>query len=178
MGERKSKSDYQFYKTHGICVACHQENALPERVHCLACLLDKRAKDREYKRQQKSQVSEEEKLRRNEQSRIRYQKRREAGICKNCHRPVYKNYSRCYEHHFANNLDGRLTYQESHIQREADQCRWCRKPVAYGRTFCQECLELNQKRAEYARTFINRKNHPWRRDNEVIFGVKNEVLKR
>lgn len=45
-----NKSDYDFYKSIGICVRCHKNQAEPNRVMCLECIDKESDRSRESRK--------------------------------------------------------------------------------------------------------------------------------
>lgn len=85
---------YWFYVEHGVCPRCRKANALPNRKFCADCLY----KRNEAQIQRYRAMTEDDKKRRNERARIRYQERKSAGICVGCGKnPAKKGRVRCFE---------------------------------------------------------------------------------
>ena len=142
---------YHYYKDHGICVYCKREKAAPGKVMCLNCA----SILAEKKRAKYNQVSEEEREERNrkkrEQSKALRDYRKENGLCITCGKPVYKNYSRCYEHYiYFKRVDRKRREARAKRYAEIGLCRICGKPVVKGKKFCEEHLEKYRKIMSHA----------------------------
>ena len=44
-----ARESYTWYKAHGVCVTCHQQDAVKGRVRCPGCAAKARMRMREYK---------------------------------------------------------------------------------------------------------------------------------
>ena len=146
-----SYETYHWYKDHGICVDCKEVEAAPGKTRCLNCLSIRAEKRRE----KDSKLTEEERAEINRIKREKSQKlrdyRKANGLCDICGKPVYKNYSKCYEHYLYHK---RVTRQRNEAKKkgyaEIGLCRICGKPTAEGKKFCAE--HLKQYREHMGRT--------------------------
>lgn len=125
MLREKSKADYYFKKSHGICVKCGQEKAVQSRVKCADCFAkghkvgDKRKDTPEYKEYQK------------QYNYNRYYYRKERGLCVKCGKPMYKDSNRLsYEHYIKEKNDSaKRPMPKSEVYKENGLCLICGKPV-------------------------------------------------
>lgn len=76
-------TDYKWYKSIGICVQCKKETAAPNRVRCEVCLEQNLATQEKRRRLGTYKVTD-----RREYSKLIREKRREAGLCIYCGKPV------------------------------------------------------------------------------------------
>ena len=51
-----SKANYEFYKSHNICVSCGQEDAEKNHTLCLCCMMKNRERSMEYHKKHKEYV--------------------------------------------------------------------------------------------------------------------------
>ena len=142
---------YHYYKDHGICVYCKREKAAPGRAMCLNCA----SIVAEKRRAKYSKLSEEERAERNrkkrEQSKALREYRKENGLCLVCGKPVYKNYSKCYEHYiYFKRVNRERNKAQAKGYAELGLCRICGKPVVKGKKFCEEHLEKYRKNMSHA----------------------------
>ena len=146
-----SKEAYHYYKEHGICVYCKQADAAPGRTKCLNCI----SLTAEKRRERDSKLSDEEREERNRKKRERGKALREYrkanGLCLTCGKPVYKNYSRCYEHYlYFKRVNRERNKAQAKGYAELGLCRICGKPVVKGKKFCEEHLEKYRKIMSHA----------------------------
>ena len=136
------REEYRYYKEHGICVDCHQEEAAKGRTRCLTCL-SIRAEQREKR---ESKLTEEERA---EKNRIKREKgkalrddRKANGLCDVCGKPAYKNHSKCYEHYiYYKRYEKKRREKKNKGYAELGLCRICGEPTVGGKKFCKEHLE-------------------------------------
>ena len=109
----------------------------------------------ERRRERESKLTEEELA---EKNRIRREKgkalrdyRKANGLCDVCGKPVYKNYSKCYEHYiYYKRYEEKRREKKNKGYAELGLCRICGVPTAEGKKFCAEHLE--QYREQMSRT--------------------------
>ena len=133
---------YHYYKEHGICVECHQEEAAKGKTRCLYCL-SKRA---EQRRERESKLTKEELAEKNctrrEKGKALRDYRKANGLCDICGKPVYKNYSKCYEHYiYYKRYEKKRREKKNKGYAELGLCRICGEPTVGGKKFCAEHLE-------------------------------------
>ena len=142
---------YHYYKDHGICVDCHQEEAAKGKTRCLYCL-SKRA---EQRRERESKLTEEELAEINRIKREKSQKQRDFrkanGLCDVCGKPVYKNYSKCYEHYiYYKRYEKKRREKTNKGYAELGLCRICGEPTVEGKKFCAVHLEQYREKMRRA----------------------------
>ncbi|CDE12111.1 putative uncharacterized protein [Ruminococcus sp. CAG:330] len=85
---------YWFYVKHGVCPRCKKQNAAPNRKFCADCLY----KMTETSAQRYHNMTQEEKQKRNEHLRMRYQERKSSGLCVTCgKKPPLQGQTKCLE---------------------------------------------------------------------------------
>lgn len=82
-----NKGDYEWYKSHGICVNCHKEKAAKGRARCLNCLDYASV----YRLTYYKGLTDGEKARRNNRRRTLH----EMGLCVECGAPADGKSWRC-----------------------------------------------------------------------------------
>ena len=161
---------YHYYKSHGICVTCGQENAAPGRVRCWMCLASQREHEAIYR--ERTAQSEREKwnaIRREEASTLR-QKRRENGLCPNCGKDrIDKAYVLCEKcrrsaKRYAEKKRRDLGVVSQGLRGDGMFCAVCLKPVEQdGNKLCDRCYANNLVSIRKARESQDNLNHPWRK---------------
>lgn len=71
-------TDYDWYKSHGICPKCRREDAAKGRVYCLNCL------DRESLSTMRYRASHDTRDSNKAKCRERYYRAKEMGLCVRC----------------------------------------------------------------------------------------------
>lgn len=92
MGEERYKSNYEYFKSMGICPTCRKEKSAPGHVACFDCLDKKRIYNEKYRN---DPVKKDEARKRNIEN---YYKRKSLGICVNCKKKATHGLY-CYEHY-------------------------------------------------------------------------------
>lgn len=117
--------------------------------------------------------SEERKIKQRERSRINYKKAIENGLCGVCkQRPQYRGV-RCYECWLRQKRynDSKALHKREY-RAENNLCYYCDNPVVPGKKTCEKHLAMFQEIAAHRRTFINKENHKWRKDNNAMYFSK------
>ena len=146
-----SYETYHYYKEHGICVDCHQEEAAKGRTRCLTCLSLRAEQRQKYN----SKLTEEERAERNrikrEKSKALRDYRKANGLCDVCGKPVYKNYSKCYEHYiYYKQYEKKRREKKNKGYAKLGLCRICGEPTVGGKKFCAKHLEQYRNKMAYA----------------------------
>lgn len=167
-----STSDYQFYKARGICPACKKKKPEPGRAICADCA--------EYQRKYVANLSPERAMERRakkrENSKQRYNRRKAAGLCVDCGKPVYNGGVRCYEHYLRNRRLGRERSERKKLENPAGSCKNCDAPALPGKKLCQYHYDLycgymaKARAAEKKNRDEGKQTHPWDGDNKILFG--------
>jgi len=137
---KKSMETYYWLKEHGICVSCHQEDAEPNRTLCFECGEKRKKRYIEYYKE--NNEDRKEKIRKN--SKIRYWKLKEKGICTCCgKRKISRNSTiyclDCYikkRRAYAERNRGKIDRNE---RPKYGMCYKCGKQELYTDTQCKEC---------------------------------------
>ena len=166
---RENRERYAFLKEHGMCVYCGKEKAAPGKVSCLLCAdnnVQKATIYNQYKRDREEYNAYMRELRR---------KRKEAGMCQSCGRPTHNGKVFC-------SACGAVRAQRQKDRRREKgimardlfgngyYCTFCGKDVEkYGDKCCPVCLERERKWSAEQRKKIDRTNHWWKKDNNIVF---------
>lgn len=162
-----NKEIYRWYKEHGICVNCHQEEAIPGRVYCPECAAKNAESDRKWYNKKMADPQYRETVR--EKKKASYQRRKDNGICVYCNNPAtHRIY--CYECFVKVKRRGiergKRERWERHEKglisdywRKNKLCVRCGKPVKEGFLICEEHYQMaceagekgraNQKRFQF-----------------------------
>lgn len=147
----KSKERYVWYKAHGICVSCGQDDAAVGYVRCFGCL----EKERNYSRQYRQ--SDEHRETKKQRDLRRIEERKSKGQCIACNRMAVQGKIRC-QFHLAKDAG-----RHKHVEwKPPGECLYCTDPRVEGKKLCQKHLTIAQKSISNARNHINREEHPWR----------------
>ena len=166
------KSDYEWYKSKGICPRCRVNNAFENHVFCPECL-------EKHKIRCEKTRSEESK----EQRRKYVKRKRELciafGICRECmKRPVVKGKSKCIECYSKEKQRNKRKSDKKvarDIRTNIGLCYFCGKPVEQGYKTCKKhhsiCADNLSKASR------DNSNHIWRRFtkaeiDKIIFNKK------
>lgn len=139
-----NKANYQFYKSHGICVQCGNYKAAPGRVRCEVCLAQNT--ESSARRHREKPVSTKE------YSKNLREKRKANGQCIWCGKPLSKN-SKCFC------PDCRIKNQRKNEKRKSGidrterpiygLCYRCGKaPIIEGKKLCKDCYNSSLKSLE------------------------------
>ncbi len=82
-----SKNNYEYYKSHKICVRCGQEDAERNHTLCLQCMMKSREESLKYNRAHKKERQAKNRIR----AKKRYYQLKEQGICTSCGKRVSRN---------------------------------------------------------------------------------------
>ncbi len=73
-------SNYEFYKSHHICVRCGQEKAERNNTLCFRCRIKSRESALKYYNQHKEEMKETSRIK----HKLRYNKLKDLGLCTSC----------------------------------------------------------------------------------------------
>lgn len=156
--------DYEWYKSHGICVQCLQHDAAPGRVRCESCL----AKNAEGARKSRAKIQSISQAERHRKLRER---RKEQGLCIWCGKP-----RSCYSSVFC--VDCRIKNQRKNNARRNGierserpaygMCYRCGKSILPGNRLCDECKRQSIANLPAERNIIQ----SWKIDNNRVFAGK------
>lgn len=133
----QAMSDYQFYKSRGICPKCGKEKAATGRVFCLNC----RDKESVLNIARWDSMTEEQKeqvrSRARQSGRVLYKQRKAAGLCVRCGKPAEKGHVHCYECRIKHNNRIRRDRNRKANAKAPGTCSWCSNPVKPGFKLCE-----------------------------------------
>ena len=160
LGSDSLMNDYYYwYKAHGICPECGARSAELGKVLCEECEEKKRARSTIY--HQKNRVKIRERDRNFKQK--KYHENKSKSVCVICGKPLYQEKSSvyCMEHYLS--IKRKRKSRRKKKYDSPDFCRYCDEPVVPGKKLCAKHLAKYVKIAEHARTYIDHKNHIWRK---------------
>ena len=163
----RSKADYDFYKSIGICVRCHKNSAEPNKVMCFECA----DKERENNRNKRERNIESFKKRDSDQ----YYRLKEQGICTCCkHEKAVPRKTKCAK------CLAKIRTKRQSKRNDIDRSERCsygicyicgKNPILPGKGVCAECYKLRLSAIKKCNS--NRKdgfNEYWKQKNKLIFG--------
>lgn len=149
------KDIYRWYKSHGICVKCHHEDAIIG-VHCYECW----TKRHEYDNN-------------NQKSRIERAKKRRydlvnQGLCPDCGNKNQNNGTIVCDMCRSKRRASAAKFRELHgIKKSAYLCKWCNEQPIPGKKFCivhqEKMLAHMRYMAEKSLLIPPKQDHPWRK---------------
>ena len=168
---RKLREEYNWYKSHGICVKCHQEDAIKGMVYCAYC----RAYQRNFYRYHKPAKEEtpEHKEKRLAYLKEYHARRKENHQCVRCGKSLSANakgnrckWCRIKENNQANERNHRKGVLPRSLMGNGVFCQICARPVeTAGSKLCDRCYKnccaniskarKNLPKDIYARRLIN-----------------------
>lgn len=168
----RNNERYEWYKAHGICPVCGQNDPMPGRIRCADCIY--KDGERKYKFLAKETPEEKEKrlARQRKKSKKRYEERKAQGLCVMCGKPAYKGGVLCYECTIKAKKRDAERWEKigiTKLPKPEGVCLICDKPVKEGFRYCEEhyqkkCITLAKNREK-----IDRENHPWKVKNKLLF---------
>ena len=146
---------YWWYKEHGICIRCKQEQAQPGKTLCFECNEKEKArKRREYGRVREKRI---------ERGKKRYLLRKAQGLCVYCgKKKAVQGRVSCIEcsitqRRYVAERNLRDVKLPKGMREELHICRYCDKPAVDGYYYCRVHLEAQRKTAEKMRAAISAK---------------------
>lgn len=166
----RHRERYYWYKEHGICVSCGQEEAAPGKVRCEECAAKVTTRRlAAYYRQGKAQQAAD--LQRHK---VRYARRKALGRCTDCGKTVSTGKRLCLDCSLRRHrYDKRFfdAYRRVKTDFSDGLCCKCNEPVVPGKKLCARHYAIaleNLRKANAQRS----NDHPRRRDNRLIFNKK------
>ena len=157
----QKRSEYHWYRNHGICVYCHQNDAVPGMQACADCF---------YKRQMRriEKSGDEQRAKEAEQARSRRAKHKTQGVCTECNQRALDGQTRCKKHVMLHRMYDRQA--KVYVISDLTVCSHtsCNEPVVPGKRYCEKhykekCAVMMANREK------DNSNHIWRRlDNEMF----------
>lgn len=159
---------YYWYKEHGICVSCGQEDAAPGKVKCEECAA--KVADRSMAAYYRQREERREAMRRRQ--RERYAKRRAKGLCADCGKKTSAGKRLCLDC-FLRRRRYDKRYFDAYRRVKTDffdgLCRLCNEPVVPGKKLCARHCAIAKKNLKRANAQQSNADHPWRHGNQLIF---------
>lgn len=141
----RAKKDYAWYKSHGVCVQCHTNNAAKGHVLCPDCLYKSRER---YRAERENETPEEHAAFRdwqNKNRRVYLKRMHEEHRCEWCGKPVKDGERLCMECGIKERR-GKREYYLAHKERYAKNrvktdfspglCSRCNEPALPGKKVC------------------------------------------
>lgn len=157
----------EWLKSRGFCVDCGKNKAEPNRVRCFECA---------EKANRRSSAKYHENIEaRREQSKQRYQERKDQGICVRCSRPAEKGKVMCSVCLAQQRIKDEKKRRENGLlpmwmRGDGYHCAICGKDTSKaGDKLCPVCLERNLKLAENMRKSVDSSKHRWNKYNQQLF---------
>lgn len=135
-------TDYAFFKSRGVCPMCRKAPLAPGRAACFDCLERMRAyAARRRAARTKEQAAEDSRLcsQRHKDLRAR---RRAAGLCIDCGKPVLRGHVRCLDCNLKGNRAGRKIREKKRSLKPVGTCLKCNNPAEPGYLFCKAHLAI------------------------------------
>ena len=155
------RKEYWWYREHGICVYCHQADAVPGMQACGEC---------RYRRQMQriAQSSPQERAKQAEQRRIWREKHKAAGLCCDCNQPAIDGLTRCRKHQILHNSG--TAFRKVHVVPDLGKCSItkCNEPALPGKRFCEAHYTMKRD-VIMANKPKSKVNHIWRRLDGAVF---------
>ena len=165
-----SKAEYDFYKSIGICVRCHKNQAEPNRVMCLECI-DKESDRSRDSRKRNISIARKRDLE-------KYYSLKEQGICTYCkHEKAVPGKTKCSKCliKIRTKRQAKLNDIPRSERMSYNICYVCgKKKTIQGKNVCEDCYKVRLSAIEKCKN--SRKydfNSYWKQENKLIFGGKN-----
>lgn len=135
-------------------------------------------RQREYNNKARNKLTEEQreerKIKKREDMKKLAEARKAAGMCVRCGKRKAENKFVCEicsvkyakRRRDKNHERGVLPIE---IMCDGVHCSTCGKPTMKNKKLCERCYNNVLKMGEIGRSKINNQNHPWRKENAVIF---------
>lgn len=146
---------YLMRRVLGVCVICGEKDlSYGTKIMCLACKMDKRERDREWRSGKARNEAN-----RKEYHRDRRIRAKENGLCTMCcKRKVSNGRSTCKICSSKANIRQKVKRDGSRIS-DGGGCPRCGKPIVPEYKVCKDCLPSMQKAMLYARSLRKEKNY-------------------
>lgn len=143
---------YHWYESHGFCPNCHHESA-PNHKLCAVCLV----KESERNTKRRSQMTEDQKIRRTESIEQTRRKHIEQGVCAKCWKhPSWDGRQLCYECTLKQRRRNNA-HKRKYDYKDPNGCFRCGKTCVKGKRLCPEHYKIscdNIKKARESSGFI------------------------
>lgn len=155
-------TDYEFYKSIGICPKCKKKKPFHNYVFCEECLEKIQNANDKY-RKPKSNEYDRKYAEKRKQKR---EERKRQGLCIRCGKPA--THGQLCDYHWNRKKElrkkassGREYGQRFKERMAAGTCMYCGAPQVPGYKFCKDCLPKKQKTA---RQMAQAKNNKMRKE--------------
>ena len=158
---------YYWYKEHGICVSCGQEEAAPGKVRCEECAA-KEATRRLAAYYQQGKAQQAADLQRHK---VRYARHKALGRCTDCGKTVSTGKRLCLDCSLRRRrYDKRFFDAHRRVKTDFSDglCCKCNEPVVPGKKLCARHYAIAAANARKAHAQRPNGNHPWRRDDQAF----------
>lgn len=173
---------YAYYKSHGICVTCGQEDAKPGHVRCWRCLANLNENSNRLYHEMPDDKKAALLAERRRKAAIQRAERKANGQCPNCGRKLEDtNYSHCAKCRASakrsmekkRRKDGAMS---TGLRGDGLWCAICLKRVETpGNKLCDRCYQNNLENMRKARAANSTANHPWRKATDLYFERRKQV---
>lgn len=158
------RDEYRWYSEHGICVYCHQADAVTGMKACPDCL---------YKRNMRKieKSSDEQRKKDAEKHQQRRARHKAQGLCTECNNPALEGQTRCKKCTMLHRMYDRQTRVYCVPDMITCCLKLCNEPVMQGKRYCEKhykekCAVMMKNRCK------SNTNHIWRHlDSAMYKGV-------
>lgn len=167
---------YSYYKSHGICVTCGQEDAKPGHVRCWRCMANMKDLSNKYYHERPADVKAALLAKRREKAAVQRAERKANGQCVNCGRQLTdKLFTHCEKCRASakrsmdkkRRNDGAMS---TGLRGDGLWCAICLKQVETpGNKLCDRCYQNNLENIRKAQAANSTANHPWRKATDLYF---------
>ena len=167
---------YAYYKSHGICVTCGQEDAKPGHARCWRCLANLNENSNRLYHEMPDDKKAALLAERRRKAAIQRAERKANGQCTNCGRKLEDTrYTHCPKCRASakrsaekkRRKDGAMS---TGLRGDGLWCAICLKQVETpGNKLCNRCYQNNLENIQKAHEANSTANHPWRKATDLYF---------
>ena len=168
---------YEWYKAHGICTQCGQEDAVPGTTLCPECTAKRMEQCAKYWRSLSAETRQRIIQKKGEQRRALREQRKSLGLCVICgKRKAEVGKLHCTECLIKIRRRNKECYDARRVKTNYSEglCCRCNEPTLPGKKLCAKHYDIARRGVEAARRGLTNTDHPWRGDNNMIFGKKKQ----
>lgn len=170
-----SHERYEWLKEHGICTNCGQEDAVTGTTLCPECAVKRLEQNAKYWRSLSAETRQKIVQKKSGQRRALREHRKSLGLCVMCgERKAVDKKLYCIECLIKIRRKNKKYYDARRMKtnfKEGLCCR-CNEPAVPGQKLCKKHYDIARRSAEAARRGLTNTDHPWRGDNNMVFGKK------
>lgn len=162
-------TDYEFYKSIGICPKCKKKKAFYNKVFCEECLEKIQNGNDKYRKPKSKEYDRKYAARRKEKR----EERKRKGLCIRCGKPA--THGQLCDYHWYRRKEirkktasGRDRGENFRERMNAGVCMYCGEPQVPGYKFCKACLP---KKQEVARQNARAKNSKMRKEVDAQWKI-------